>query len=30
VLVGRQGATAERPFAEMLADLARALDKVHG
>jgi ribonuclease P protein component len=30
VLVGRQGATAGRPFAEMLADLARALDRVHG
>jgi ribonuclease P protein component len=30
VLVGRQGATAERSFAEMQADLARALDRVHG
>jgi ribonuclease P protein component len=30
VLVGRQGVTAERPFAEMLTDFARALDKVHG
>ncbi|MBI1220487.1 MAG: ribonuclease P protein component [Rhodobacteraceae bacterium] len=29
VLVGRPGATAERPFAQMLADLATALGQVH-
>ena len=30
VLVGRPGVTAERPFAEMLTDLTRALERVHG
>ena len=30
VLIGRQGATAERPFASLTADLSRALLKVHG
>ena len=30
VLVGRPGATAERPFATMLADLRRALAQIHG
>jgi ribonuclease P protein component len=30
VLVARPGATAERPFAEMVADLRWALGKVHG
>jgi ribonuclease P protein component len=30
VLVGRPGATLERDFAEMRADLVRALAKVHG
>lgn len=29
VLVGRPGATAERPFAQMLTDLASALGQVH-
>jgi ribonuclease P protein component len=29
VLVGRPGATTERPFADMLTDLAAALDRVH-
>lgn len=29
VLVGRPGATVERPFADLLADLALALDRVH-
>ena len=29
VLVGRPGATATRPFADLLADLERALDLVH-
>ncbi|WP_102225591.1 ribonuclease P protein component [Acidimangrovimonas sediminis] len=29
VLVGRPGATVERPFAEMLDDLRGALDRVH-
>jgi ribonuclease P protein component len=30
VLVGRPGTTVRRGFAEMLADLARALERVHG
>lgn len=30
VLVGRPGATTERPFATMLADLRRALVQIHG
>ncbi|MEX5727479.1 ribonuclease P protein component [Rhodovulum iodosum] len=30
VLIGRAGATAERPFDKMLADLRHALAKVHG
>lgn len=30
VLVGRPGATAERPFEQLLADLATALGQVHG
>jgi len=29
VLVGRPQATADRPFADLLADLARALDQIH-
>lgn len=29
VLVGRPGATVERAFADLLADLAAALDRVH-
>lgn len=29
VLVGRPGATVERPFADLVADLAAALDRVH-
>jgi len=30
VLVGRNGATADRPFLDLQADLQRALDVVHG
>lgn len=30
VLVGRPGATAERPFADLLSDLRSALRKIHG
>lgn len=30
VLIGRRDATASRPFADLLADLERALAKVHG
>ncbi|MDP5307591.1 ribonuclease P protein component [Paracoccus sp. 2205BS29-5] len=30
VLVGRPGATISRDFAELCADLGRALDRVHG
>ena len=30
VLIGRQGATADRPFEALLGDLARALEKLHG
>jgi ribonuclease P protein component len=30
VLIGRAEVTASRPFAQMLADLRRALDKLHG
>ncbi|MEY1554613.1 ribonuclease P protein component [Yoonia sp. R2331] len=30
VLVGRQGATATLPFAQLQADLIRALAKIHG
>ena len=29
VLIGRAGATADRPFSDMLADMQRALDKLH-
>lgn len=29
VLIGRRDTTAARPFAALLDDLARALDKVH-
>ena len=29
VLVGRPGATVDRPYADLLADLATALDRVH-
>lgn len=29
VLVGRPGATAERPFPQLLQDLERAVEKVH-
>lgn len=29
VLVGKAGVTAERPFDQLLADLAQALDRVH-
>ncbi len=29
VLIGRPGATVERPFADLLADVALAADKVH-
>lgn len=29
VLIGRAGATAERPFAALLEDLRQALDRVH-
>jgi len=29
VLVGRPGATVERPFADLLADMANALGRVH-
>lgn len=30
VLIGRRGVTAERPFADMAADLHRALARIHG
>ena len=30
VLVGRPGATVERPYAALLADLATALGQIHG
>lgn len=30
VLIGRAGATAERPFALLLEDLRSALEKIHG
>ena len=30
VLVGRPGATVARPFVALVADLAQALDRVHG
>ena len=29
VLVGRPGATVERPFSDLLADMANALGRVH-
>lgn len=30
VLIGRAGATADRPFPELVNDLRRALDRLHG